>query len=63
MFDSPMEHCAVCGEMVTLAQTVAECRRSHGCGGEQVCPLGKYFSGTDDFPVRDRGNPREHEPG
>jgi hypothetical protein len=47
MFDSPMEHCTVCGAMVTLAQTAAECQRRHGCDKEQQCPLRPYFSGVD----------------
>ena len=44
MFDSPMEHCAICGEMVTLDQTLSECERKHGCGVDQACPL-RYFFG------------------
>ena len=47
MFDSPMEHCEVCGQMVTLAQTFAECQRKHACAKDQVCPLQKYFTGID----------------
>jgi NAD-dependent DNA ligase len=47
MFDSPMEHCPVCGEMVTLAQAVTECQSKHACAKDQVCPLRKYFSGLD----------------
>lgn len=50
MFDSPMEYCAVCREMVTLAQAGAECQRKHGCGTGQACPLEKYFSGVDGGP-------------
>ncbi len=50
MFDSPMEYCAVCGAMVTLAQNVAECQRKEGCGMEQACPLEKYFSDVDGGP-------------
>lgn len=50
MFDSPMEYCPLCGEMVTMAQTVTECQRKQGCGVEQACPLGKYFSGVDGDP-------------
>jgi hypothetical protein len=45
MFDSPMEHCPVCGEMVTLAQAMTECQSKHACAKDQVCPLRKYFSG------------------
>jgi hypothetical protein len=48
MFDSPLEHCAACAEMVTLDQTLTECQREHGCGIDQACPLLKYFSGVDD---------------
>jgi hypothetical protein len=57
MFDSPMEHCAVCGEMVTLDQTLTECQRKHGCGIDQECPLRKYFSG-----VGDSLDPRQEKP-
>lgn len=47
MFDAPMEHCAVCGEIVTMAQTFPECQRKHTCVTDQLCPLRKYFSGED----------------
>lgn len=47
MFDSPMEYCAVCGEMVTLAQTSTECQRKHTCATDQPCPLRNYFSSDD----------------
>lgn len=47
MFDSPMEHCAVCGQMVTLDQNFTECRRRHACATDQLCPLQNYFSGDD----------------
>ncbi len=47
MFDSPMEHCAVCGQMVTLDQSLTECQRKYACARDQVCPLRKYFSGVD----------------
>jgi len=57
MFDSPMEHCAVCGEMVTLDQTLTECQRKHGCGIDKECPLRKYFSG-----VGDSLDPRQEKP-
>lgn len=50
MFDSPMEHCVVCGEMVTLDQSLSECRSRHGCASDQVCPLRKYFTGVDVVP-------------
>ncbi|NJD34767.1 MAG: hypothetical protein FIA96_08045 [Betaproteobacteria bacterium] len=55
MFDSPMEHCAVCGQMVTLDQTLLECQRRHECGTGEVCPLCKYF----DDPERDTAAPPE----
>ena len=48
MFDSPLEHCAACAEMVTLDQTLTECQRKNGCGIDQAWPLQKYFSGVDD---------------
>ena len=47
MFDSPIEPCPVCGEMVLLDQTQAECAREHGCHSETPCPLQKYFTGID----------------
>jgi hypothetical protein len=47
MFDSPIEHCPVCGEMVLLDQTQRECSREHHCRKDTVCPLGKYFTGID----------------
>ena len=47
MFDSPMEQCPVCGEMVTLDQSFTECRDKHDCAANQVCPLRKYFIGAD----------------
>lgn len=47
MFDSPMEQCPVCGEMVTLDQTFSECRDRHACAENQVCPLRKYFIADD----------------
>ena len=43
MFDSPMEHCAICGQMVALDQSQAECAREHGCKVDTVCPLLSYF--------------------
>jgi hypothetical protein len=47
MFDSPIERCPVCGEMVLLDQTQCECSREHHCSKDTVCPLGKYFTGID----------------
>ncbi len=59
MFDSPMEHCAVCGKMVTLAQSHAECRRKHACAEDKGCPLRDYFSGGDEKNDRRREPPAE----
>ncbi|MCX7167880.1 MAG: hypothetical protein NTV11_16615 [Rhodocyclales bacterium] len=50
MFDSPMEHCPVCGQMVALDQAQAECARKHGCSPDTACPLQKYFTGVDFSP-------------
>ncbi|MBI5107491.1 MAG: hypothetical protein HZA62_01975 [Rhodocyclales bacterium] len=47
MFDSPVSPCPVCGEMVLLDQTKAECAREHHCGGKTLCPLQEFFSGID----------------
>ena len=47
MFDSPIEPCPVCGEMVVLDQTQSECAREHHCSSETVCPLLKCFTGID----------------
>lgn len=47
MFDSPIEPCPVCGEMVLLDQTEVECTREHQCSSETLCPLRKYFTGLD----------------
>ena len=61
MFDSPIEYCPVCGQMVILDQTRIECAREHACKSDTECPLQKYFTGID-FSVaqskqllRDRG--------
>ncbi len=57
MFDSPMEHCPVCGQMVVLDQTKRECGLKHGCSTDKACPLQKYFTGSDvatDQPKKDR---------
>jgi hypothetical protein len=43
MFDSPMEYCTICGQMVALDQSQAECAREHGCRPDTVCPLLGYF--------------------
>ena len=47
MFDSPIEPCPVCGQMVLLDQTRRECAREHGCHPDTPCPLLKYFTGID----------------
>ena len=47
MFDSPIDHCPVCGQMVLLDQTKIECAREHGCDACTPCPLQKYFTGLD----------------
>jgi hypothetical protein len=47
MFDSPIEPCPVCGEMVLLDQTQVECAHEHDCPGDTLCPLQKYFTGID----------------
>lgn len=61
MFDSPIDRCPVCGQMVLLDQTRRECAREHGCDEALPCPLEKYFTGIDfsvDQPkesLRDKG--------
>ncbi len=47
MFDSPIEPCPVCGEMVLLDQTRTECAHEHGCPEDTPCPLHRYFTGID----------------
>lgn len=47
MFDSPMEFCSVCRQMVVLDQAKAECCRKHGCAPATECPLQKFFSGAE----------------
>ena len=42
-----MEHCAVCAEYVTLAQTQHECASRQQCGQDTNCPLQKAFAATD----------------
>jgi hypothetical protein len=44
MFDSPMEHCPVCGHYVVLDQTQAECARRQDCASDTVCPLLNLFT-------------------
>ena len=47
MFNSPMDYCVVCGQMVALDQTKAECSREHKCRPDTVCPLLDYFPRLD----------------
>ncbi|MBP8897707.1 MAG: hypothetical protein KBG32_04420 [Sulfuritalea sp.] len=47
MFDSPIESCPVCGQIVALDQTQRECAREHQCESNVECPLRKYFTGLD----------------
>lgn len=47
MFDSPMDFCPVCGQMVLLDQTRSECLREHNCSDGTPCPLREYFTGID----------------
>lgn len=58
MFDSPMEYCAVCGQIVTLDQTLTECQRRHACAKDQACPLQKYFSNADSALAAQQEKPR-----
>lgn len=50
MFDSPMEFCPICGQMVVLDQAKAECGRKQGCSSDAECPLQSYFAGSDADP-------------
>jgi hypothetical protein len=47
MFDSPIEPCPVCGQMVLLDQTQSECAIEHHCSSDTECPLQKFFTGID----------------
>ena len=47
MFDSPIEPCPLCGEMVLLDQTQRECAKEHHCRKGTECPLQSYFTGID----------------
>jgi len=47
MFDSPIDYCPVCKEMVLLDQTRRECAAEHHCRKKVVCPLERCFSGYD----------------
>jgi hypothetical protein len=59
MFDSPIECCPVCGEMVLLDQTKFECAREHNCKPDTECPLQKYFSGIDFSIAQPKENQRD----
>jgi hypothetical protein len=59
MFDSPIDHCPVCGQMVLLDQTRRECAREHSCGADTQCPLEAYFSGIDFSVVQSKENLRD----
>jgi hypothetical protein len=50
MFDSPMDHCPVCGQMVVLDQPQTECAGKHKCSAETPCPLQKYFAAAESGP-------------
>ncbi len=47
MFDSPIEHCAVCGQMVVLDRSRSECANAYKCAPGTECPLRQYFTGVD----------------
>ena len=47
MFDSPIESCPVCGQIVVLDQTQVECAQEHHCDSKTECPLQKCFTGLD----------------
>ena len=47
MFDSPIDYCPVCKEMVLLDQTRRECATEHHCRKSVACPLERCFSGYD----------------
>lgn len=59
MFDSPIEPCPVCGQMVLLDQTQCECAREHDCGPDTLCPLQKYFTGIDFSVAQPKENLRD----
>jgi hypothetical protein len=54
-FDSPIERCTVCRQIVLLDQTQNECATEHGCGSRE-CALGKYFEGIR-ISTEKSGNP------
>ena len=47
MFDSPIEACPVCGQIVVLDQTQRECASEHHCSRKIECPLRQFFTGLD----------------
>ena len=59
MFDSPIERCPVCQQMVTLDQTRFECAREHGCEAGTVCPLERCFTGIDFSVEQSKENLRD----
>jgi hypothetical protein len=59
MFDSPIDRCPVCGEMVLLDQTQVECAREHGCSLEIPCPLQACFTGIDFSVPQSKENLRD----
>ena len=59
MFDSPIEACPVCGQIVVLDQTQRECAREHQCDSKTECPLRKYFTGLDFSTVLSKASLRE----
>jgi len=59
MFDSPIDHCLVCRQMVVLDQTQAECAREHRCKMGTLCPLREYFTGIDSGIDQPKEIPRD----
>lgn len=47
MYDSPIDHCPVCKQMVVLDQTRVECQRAHHCSKDVSCPLESSFTSID----------------
>jgi hypothetical protein len=61
MFDSPIDYCPVCGQMVVLDQTRFECAHEHNCSPDTVCPLQKYFTGIDFSIAQPKENLRDKD--
>jgi hypothetical protein len=59
MFDSPIDKCPVCGQMVLLDQTQFECAREHKCSDGMICPLMNYFTGIDFSVAQPKENLRD----